>query len=213
MKKIYKLVYGWGINDSDYNVNKYERVGRRRICVWRCPYYQDWVNMLQRCHNPHFKKIHPAYESCIVCEEWKYFSNFVRWVDSQPNRDWMNCHLDKDILAAKTYIYSPDTCVYVKSHINLFLVGSERSKGTRLLGAVLYNALGVNKGYCAYCRNPTTGDKQYLGHFKTELEAHKAWQAKKHEYACQLADLQDDPRVAKALRERYAPDKDFTIVE
>jgi hypothetical protein len=51
---------------------------------------------------------------------------------------------------------------------------------------------------------------RHIGYFKTELEAHKAWQARKHEYALQLADLQSDERVAEVLRTKYAPDKDWT---
>jgi hypothetical protein len=46
--------------------------------------------------------------------------------------------------------------------------------------------------------------------FPTELEAHKAWQARKHELACMLADLQTDDRIASRLREMYAPDKNWT---
>jgi hypothetical protein len=42
-----------------------------------------------------------------------------------------------------------------------------------------------------------------LGAFKTVEEANKAFLKEKHRFACMLADLQDDPRVAKALRERY----------
>jgi len=42
------------------------------------------------------------------------------------------------------------------------------------------------------------------------LDAHLAWKQQKHEYACLLADLQEDSRVADALRQRYAPDKDWT---
>ena len=76
----------------------------------------------------------------------------------------------------------------------------------------MYARLTKTKGvsYRAYCNNPFKDKKLHLGSFITELEAHKAWQAKKHEYALQLADLQEDPRVADALRQRYAPYKDWT---
>lgn len=49
-----------------------------------------------------------------------------------------------------------------------------------------------------------------MGVFPTELEAHLTWQARKHELSCMLADLQTDERIATVLRERYAPDKDWT---
>lgn len=62
------------------------------------------------------------------------------------------------------------------------------------------------------CSNPFTRKRDYLGLFPTELEAHKAWQAKKHEHALRLADLQADERVAKRLTEMYSPDKDLSLI-
>jgi hypothetical protein len=42
-----------------------------------------------------------------------------------------------------------------------------------------------------------------LGRYNTPEEAHQAWKAKKHEYACQLAELETDERVKQALKTRY----------
>ena len=61
--------------------------------------------------------------------------------------------------------------------------------------------------YRVECSNPFTGKQEYIGLFATELEAHKAWQAKKHEYACLLADMQTDERIASLTRD-VCPDKD-----
>ena len=68
----------------------------------------------------------------------------------------------------------------------------------------------ANKKFEAQCSNPFSKDRGYLGLFDNELEAHKTWQAKKHEHACRLADIQGDPRAAEALRKRYAPDTDWS---
>ena len=79
-----------------------------------------------------------------------------------------------------------------------------------MIGCSFHKATGK---YMSRCMNPFSkyeGQGRHIGIFNTELEAHKAWQAKKHEYACQLAELQADPRAAQALRERFAPDKDWT---
>lgn len=45
--------------------------------------------------------------------------------------------------------------------------------------------------------------RKHLGFFHTPEEAHQAWLKAKLELAKKLAAEQDDPRVAKALVERY----------
>jgi hypothetical protein len=157
--------------------------------------------------------MYPTYKGCTVCNEWKYFSNFIKWVDSQPNRDWQNCAPDKDFLVVGNKHYSPDTVIYIPRSLNVFITDRSNNRGHLMLGVTDKSYNSSKSPFEAKCNNPFTEGGyvgRYLGVFATELQAHKAWQAKKHEYACQLADLQQDPRVAKALRERYAPDKDWT---
>lgn len=199
------LICGWGINDVCHPVHRTERVNGVQRQLWVCPYYRDWKDMITRC----FDNKRPTYENCSVCEHWKYLSNFIKWVDSQPNRDWINCQLDKDFVVTGNKIYSPDTCVYIPQNINTFINLRSNRRGAYMLGVCAARDSKINP-YQAHCNNPFTGRRDYLGYFPTELEAHKAWQYKKHEHSCRLADLQDDPRVSKMLRERYAPDKDWT---
>lgn len=204
-------VFGFGINDVNYRVKLKEELPRvngkrKRKVIWDCPYYHDWQEMLRRGFSELYKKKQPAYKDCTVCEEWKYFSKFIEWVDSQPNRDWENCDLDKDFLSSGNKHYSPETCVYISGWINRFIL--TRNKGTLLIGA---QPSCSKKFFRAAVTNPfVSKERVHLGTFKTELEAHKAWQAKKHEYACKIAEAQSDERVIKFLRERYAPDKDWT---
>lgn len=208
-----KLVHGWGINDVDYCVVRNEEFPkingkRQQKQVWTCPYYRDWRGVISRCYSTKFQNRRPTYKNCIVCEDWRYLSNFIKWVDSQPNKNWRNCSLDKDLFSGNLKIYSPETCVYIPRSLNNFIENSRKSRGNLLLGVCI--GKGKTKRYRSGCRDPFNNNQTHLGLFHTELEAHKAWQAKKHEYACMLADLQQDERVAKALRERYAPDKDWT---
>lgn len=207
-------VYGWGINDVNYKVQLYEEVskvgGRKKLkCEWVCPYYVDWKSIIMRCFCPKTQKINPTYKGCSVSNDWKYLSNFIKWVDSQPNRDWQNCSPDKDLLSEKSKVYGPETVVYISKSLNSFITDRANFRGDSMLGVSPRKGKYV-ECYQARCCNPFKRKRDYLGSFITELEAHKAWQAKKHEYACQLADLQDDPRVAEALRQRYSPDKDWT---
>lgn len=153
-----------------------------------------------------------TYKGCTVWEDWEYLSKFIEWVDSQPNRDWENCSLDKDFLVVLNTCYSPATAVFIPQSLNTFIISCHKSRGDYLLGVCLGNQGNKNK-YKAMCSNPfNKGASKHVGCFPTELEAHKAWQAKKHEYALRLADLQNDERIAFRLREMYAPDKDWTKV-
>lgn len=194
------MVCNWGIDDTDYL--KFKVVdGKMR---WLCPAYRDWYDLIKRVFSEKYQNKNPTYIGCTIAEEWKYFSNFRRWVlEEQPNKDWENCCLDKDILFNSNKHYSPETCAYISAKVNSFITSKRAYTYT--------GASPVGGKFVSLCRDPFSGKKRlYVGTFLTELEAHRAWQAKKHEFACLLAEQQQDPRVAKALRERYAPDKDWT---
>lgn len=200
-------IYGVGICDINYNISRTEEVNGKRKVVWICPYYKKWSGILERCYSEALHKKHPTYKDCTICEEWKYLSNFIKWVDSQPNRDWINCSPDKDLLVVGNKLYSPDTTVFITKEVNCFLIDSRVRRGANMLWAYKEPR---GKKWRSQCSNNFIKSRGYIGIFDTELEAHLAGQAKKYEYACRLADLQQDTRVVKALRERYAPDKDWS---
>lgn len=203
-----KLVFGWGVNDVDYTVTRYEAINSNWKKVWTCPYYKKWRGILERCFCPKYQSKNLTYRGCTVAEDWKYLSNFIKWVDSQPNKDWMNCEPDKDFLSIDNKHYGPESVVFVSSTVNKFIIGNGNSRGDYMIGVSFVPNLKKNS-YKAECSSPF-GGRGYIGVFPTELEAHKAWQAKKHEYACMLANEQSDERVASLLREMYALDKDWT---
>ena len=194
----HKLIFGWGINDADYPVQRYEVINGKCKRIWVCPYYVDWYDIIRRSKSLKLKLRRPTYEKVDITEEWKYFSNFIKWVHSQPNKDWQNCQLDKDLLCfSKNKIYSPDTCVYIDERLNQFLKDRSNDRGKYLLGVTRQG-----NGYVAKCSNPFSfsEDGRYLGYFNTELEAHLTWRAKKHEYALLLADVEQYLRVVNTLR-------------
>ena len=83
-----KLVYGAGINDADYVVNKLETIGyvngaQKRKLIWACPYYRAWADMLKRCYSAKFQESRPTYAGCTVSAEWLKFSNFRAWIEKQ----------------------------------------------------------------------------------------------------------------------------------
>ncbi|QCQ57872.1 hypothetical protein Barba22A_gp021 [Rheinheimera phage vB_RspM_Barba22A] len=203
------LIYGWVINDASGFVTKSRTIDGKKKNVWICPYYSDWMNMLTRCFCVNYQNIYPTYKGCSVSEEWRYFSDFIRWVDSQPNKDWQKCQLDKDFLFEGNREYAPTKCVYIPKSLNSFINSKPKSRGQSLLGTTLDKSRD-KEIYQAICKNPFTGKRDYLGRFPNQLDAHLCWKAKKYEHALKLADEQPDERVAKRLREMYNLETDWT---
>ena len=197
-----RLVYGVGINDADYAVEKKEEIGyvngkRKWKRVWYCPYYRAWVSMLARCYSENLQDRYPTYKGCSVSEEWLRFSNFRRWMEKQ---DWEGKQLDKDLLLEGNKVYSAEACVFVTQTVNSFTIGCGSARGEWLIG--VYWNKEKNK-FKSGCRNPFTKKQEHLGYFTCEQEAHEAWIKRKLELAYELAAIQTDERVAKALISRY----------
>ena len=198
-----KLVYGAGINDADYVVHKFETIGyvdgkQKQKQVWACPYYIAWKHILERCYSVKLHEKHPTYKDCTVSEEWLTFSNFRAWMATQ---DWGGKHLDKDLLVQGNKIYSAETCVFISQMVNKFTLDSGATRGEWLIGV---NWEKDRKKFQARCRNPFTKRTDHLGRFDCEQQAHQAWLTRKLELAHELAAIQSDSRVAKALIERYS---------
>lgn len=187
------LVYGVGVNDADYVVHSIVD-GKQFIC----PIYQRWHDMLKRCYSEKELERRPSYRECEVAAEWHTFSNFKQWIEQH---DWDGNHLDKDMLLRGNKIYSPNTCVLISPKVNTFLNDCSASRGDRLIGSVFVKRSGK---FTARCCNPFTKKNEFIGNFTRDIDAHLAWKKRKHELACQLAEMQADPRVAEALRVRYA---------
>jgi hypothetical protein len=193
------IVIGWGIQDADYPISSNGIL---------CPVYSDWAHIIARGFSKRLKVKHTAYEDVTVCQEWQSFMNFRNWVlNVQTNKNWMNCVPDKDLLSTCVKVYSPETVVYLDRTTNNFLLDHKRARGPYMIGVSWKKQ---NKKFQSNCSNPFNKTSGYIGLFDTELEAHLAWQAKKHEYALLLAELQEDERASSALRVRYSPDKDWS---
>ena len=193
MRKENRLIQGVGINDADYPVTRKEN-GKR---VWICPYYQAWKSMIERSYNDKYKQKNYTYQDVTVCEEWYSFMRFRAWMVEQ---DWEGKHLDKDILFQGNKVYSPDTCVFVDGALNNFLTDHAAARGEWPIGVSWHEP---TKKFQSSCSNPFTKKLEYLGCFHCPQQAHLVWKKRKHELACQLADMQKDERVAEALKIRY----------
>lgn len=164
MRNRNKLVYGVGINDADYNTSG-------------CGLYSLWQNMLRRGFSLEFKIKYPTYTDVTVCEEWKTFTKFKSWFDSQINT---GLHLDKDILFVGNTIYSPENCVFVPCWVNSCLIITTQKKTTGLPIGVSTQKDRPLKNYKGFIN--ANNSRVYLGRFERALDAHKAWQWAKAEY-------------------------------
>lgn len=201
MRKKNKLVCGVGINDANYVTQLFENLVGKQKRVWICPYYFRWKKMLERCYSDNYQNENPTYLGCYVCEEWKTFSNFKAWMEKQ---DWEENELDKDLLIHGNKEYCPDNCIFISKSVNLFMVERTSHRGAFPIG--VYFDKRKNK-FRSRCRNSLTEKQEHLGYYDTPKEAHQAWLKRKRELAHQLAALQTDPRVAKALIDRYDVDE------
>lgn len=196
---------GWGVNDVDYNVTLTETTGGHNRIIWMCPAYMVWRNMVKRVHNQKSLIARPRYSDTSIWEGWRNFSSFREWVlNVQPNTNWQNCVLDKDLLSKEIKIYSPDTCVFVTPMTNNFILDG----GSKGLGAIWRK--DINK-YQARLRNPFTNKIECLGTFTEKSDSIKVWVKRKSELADTLASLQSDDRVASALRSYFTEDKYLKI--
>ncbi|MBV2128190.1 hypothetical protein [Arsukibacterium indicum] len=187
------LVFGIGVNDAGYPVRP--KINGKKVM---CSFYMVWANMLKRCYCASYQKKNLTYKGCSVSKDWLSFACFKSWMEQQ---DWQGKQLDKDILVPGNKIYSPHSCVFVDGHINKFVLDRAASRGDWPVGVHFFKR---DNNFQSYCKNPVTGKCEHLGYFICPDEAHAAWRRRKHEFACQLANTQSDPRVANALRERFA---------
>lgn len=200
MKKPRK-VYGVGINDANYAVNRRGPDGKRL----RCPYYETWAKMLERAYCPKHHARRPTYIGVTVCEEWHSFMAFRAWMMTQ---DWEGKHLDKDIITPGNKVYSPDTCVFVSQALNNLLLDCAAIRGEWPIG-VSWNKR--DKRYDSKIR--IAGRKKHLGLFTCQHEAHMAWRKAKVRIVRDAAREQDDPRIYAGLMRHAARIESGKITE
>lgn len=188
-KRSRKNVFNVGVNDVGYSVHQTTVLNGKQVITWSCPYYKKWYNMLRRCYDSKFLVKNPTYIGCYVDPDWLYLSNFIKWVDRQPNRNWEKCDLDKDLLVKGNKFYSENTCIFITSTLNNFIVNiSKDVKGYYFKDGKFY----------ARCRNHLTKKTEHLGAFSCEVSAKSRWKSRKIEIGLLLC-LDECMEVRSAL--------------
>ena len=160
--------------------------------------YMLWAHMLERCYSDIYQKKKPTYEGCEVSDNFKNYEYFYEWCHKQigfSNQDW---HLDKDLLVKGNKVYSEKTCVFLPNEINSLLTRREALRGEYLIGVCWSN---TNKAFKAQV-SKNKGKPEWLGLFKTEIEAFNAYKKAKESFIKEQAEKfksQIDPRAYNAL--------------
>ena len=160
--------------------------------------YVLWKSMLERCYSDVYKKKNQTYIGCEVSDNFKSYEYFYEWCHEQigfGNKDWQ---LDKDLLIKGNKIYSENTCVFIPKEINSLLVKSDKIRGEHLIGVCWHNA---SKAFVAQVKK-NKGKQEWLGSFKTEIEAFKAYKEAKESFVKEQAEKwkgKIDDRAYQAL--------------
>ena len=159
-----RLIYGVGINDlvDDPDYVTWTKDSSSHV-IWRCPFYTKWSSMLYRCYG---RKYPSSYTGCTVTEEWHYFSNFKKWMES---RSWEGKQLDKDILVPGNKVYGENFCLLVTRDLNTLLNTNEHIRGKYPLGVSSKTVSPQKRVY--HARQSKYGKDCHIGHFDTVEEA------------------------------------------
>lgn len=168
------------------------------------PYYTKWKSMLARCYGKNSLVNNPTYKGCTVSPEWLVFSNFKSWMETQ---DWEGKQLDKDILVKGNKVYSPETCCFVSSKVNLFLIERGNGRGLYPLGV----SWCTEKQKYYSCVNFNKKSKS-LGKYFTEEEAHIVWKYAKYRMSLILAERETNIKIKEALSSRYYDERFETLI-
>jgi len=178
------LVYGIGINDSDY-ITKPMINGKQVTCA----FYKTWQLMLQRCYSEKFHKKYPTYKDCTTAPEWHSFMAFKSWM---IERDYEGKEIDKDLLVIGNKIYSPEACIFVSKQVN-YLMGSCAAKR-----GLLPQGVSFDRGrYLARVR--IKGTETRVGRYSTIPEAEASYVKAKSANIIRTALEQTDMRLMKSL--------------
>ena len=182
--KLSPSVHGVGIVGIRYNTN---------VDGKHTTEYGTWKNMLRRCYSEKGRYKPQSYDDCTVSENFKKYSYFYEWVNTQVGFNSVDdmgniFQLDKDLLSKGNKIYSENTCVFLPLEINSVLTKSTAKRGEYLIGVSWHKK---DKAFRATV-NRNKGHPEYLGSFKTELEAFNAYKQAKENYLKQLAEKWKD---------------------
>lgn len=179
-----KLVYGVGINDRSCPA----AVNGKSVKE-----YSLWTSMLERCYSVKFHTTQPAYLGCKVSDNFKHYTYFFEWCQTQIGFGNVDFQLDKDLLHKGNKIYSEDNCIFIPKHINGLIIKRHSDRGLLPIGVTKH---GKNyKAQCSY-----NGKGKALGTFTTPELAFQAYKTFKESHIKELAEKYKDTIDSRAYQ-------------
>jgi len=181
-----KLVFGVGINDGKYPVRVSGKILKE---------YNLWSNLLKRCYCSKTQQRQPTYFGCSVSENFKNYSYFHDWCQTQVGFSQDGYHLDKDLLFKGNKIYSEATCLFIPRELNALLNSHKAGRGSLPIG------VSTCRGkFLAQCCTDKSFD--HIGLFNTPELAFQAYKQVKEAFIKRQAEKWKaliDPRAYAAL--------------
>lgn len=181
-----KLVFGVGINDGKYPSKVSGKTLKEKNL---------WVAMLSRCYREQSLCLYPNYRGCSVSENFKNYSYFYEWCQSQIGFGQKVFALDKDCLLKGNKVYSEDTCVFLPRALNNLTTLRGEDRGNYPIGV----CASGDKFLVQCLRKPAS---RFVGYFNTPEEAFSAYKQAKETYIKLQAEkwkAHIDPRAFTAL--------------
>jgi hypothetical protein len=154
------LVHGVGYNDIDAPTKFYKN-GKLIIL----PDYDLWQSMIRRAYSSKSKNYYSCYKGVTVHPDWHIRSKFNQWLDSQPQANWQELQIDKDLLVKGNRVYGPDTCCFLTHQEN----STFRPYSLNRLGSAYFDNSIPNKKKKRIWR-ARKSDGSHLGWFSTKEE-------------------------------------------
>ena len=179
-----RLVCNFGINDL-----RDQRKTSKEFSLW--------CDMLARCYSEKLHARIPTYKDCSTSNEFRQYSDFKNWCQSQIGFGVVGFELDKDIIQKGNREYHPDKCVFLPRELNAFLRTRKTCRGLLPIGVT---TLSRSSGYMAFLNNKK--ERIYLGTFPTPELAFQAYKVAKEQAIKNMANKwkdQIDPRAYDAL--------------
>ena len=162
-------VYGIGIVGTKYLISEGGVLTKE---------YMLWKSMLKRCYSDVYKKKNQTYIGCEVSNKFKSYEYFYEWCNKQVGFGVEGFELGKDLLIKGNKVYSENTCVFLPNEINSLLTKRTALRGEYLIGVCWHKK---DKAFIAQV-NKNKGKQEYLGSFKTEIEAFNAYKQTKENF-------------------------------
>lgn len=130
------------------------------------------------------------YKDCIVSDEWRYFSNFLKWFKENYIEGY---HLDKDVICKGNRCYCKEFCAFIPPAINSLLT-NRRNHRNSLLGT----SKTRNGNYQSHLS--IHGHLTNIGTFDTPEAAFYAYKTAKEAYIKEVAqEYYDAGKITKRV--------------